>query len=303
MSQQDYPIPQSLCDGRFQIDRFIGRSLGRLIYEGRDTLAESANPHVGEMVIMLKDEKHPQSDEFWAKILLDIQSWQPLEHPNILGSGTRVLADANTQFIVCERAPERTLADFIRTKVRPCGGLSIEEALPLISDVANGLLHLVGQGIIHTTLSPSRCVITADNRVKIAETPNRPIVSGNYSVVMPYASLEMLNGDDSYIPDEAVCTFALACIAYEILSGDHPYRRIPTDQAQKENLQIAKIRNLSRSQNNALKQALTLQTSVRTPRIELFMRNLNGETGKSTNALSFLARTIRRYLKPHKPVE
>ncbi len=91
-----------------------------------------------------------------------------------------------------------------------------------------------------------------------------------------YASAGVLAGAE---PGESDDIFAVGLVAYEILSGKHPYGRVPANVARDENMQLERIKGLSGAQWNALRQALAFRESDRMPSIERFMEEMSKGSG------------------------
>jgi len=85
-----------------------------------------------------------------------------------------------------------------------------------------------------------------------------------------YASLEMLQGGEPAPSDDV---YALACVAYELFSGRHPYGKVPADKALERHLKPKRIRSLNRRQWRALELGLALKRAERTPTVEKFVHN------------------------------
>ena len=87
----------------------------------------------------------------------------------------------------------------------------------------------------------------------------------------PYASPEMIEGED---PDPRDDIYALACITYELLSGQHPFERRSALIARRSGGQPPRLPNLTGRQWSALKRGLALNRDERTPTVKSFVHNL-----------------------------
>jgi hypothetical protein len=70
--------------------------------------------------------------------------------------------------------------------------------------------------------------------------------------------------------------FALGLVAYELLTGSHPFRRKPADEACKAGLTPAPIRGLKRSEWKAICTALAFERAQRYADASVFLRQLQG---------------------------
>jgi serine/threonine protein kinase len=147
--------------------------------------------------------------------------------------------------------------------------------------VARGLAYAHQEGFVHADLKPGNVFVTSSSTVKIldfgiAQAVRLPAGAAHdpaddfnaYSVcaITPsYASPEMLR-DESPAPADDV--FALACLAYELLTGRHPFldeagRKLPADKAQAHRLCPAVIKGLSRRHMRALRRGLEFERAQR----------------------------------------
>ena len=86
-----------------------------------------------------------------------------LNHPNI--ASIHGLEDSgNTHALVTELVEGPTLADRIHS-----GPVSIEEALPIAKQIAEGLEYAHERGIVHCDLKPANVKVTSDDVVKILD--------------------------------------------------------------------------------------------------------------------------------------
>lgn len=89
-----------------------------------------------------------------------------------------------------------------------------------------------------------------------------------------YASCEMLESLGDPHPGDDV--YALACVAYELLTGKHPYNRLPANVAADNNLKPISVPTLTRAQNRALARGVAFRRDNRTPSAEEFVQALEG---------------------------
>ncbi len=143
-----------------------------------------------------------------------------LNHPNLV-----FVYDVGTQsggdlVIVMEYVDGESLSEVID---RHGGAPNPREALRVLSGVAAGLDAIHAQGIVHRDVKPANVLLGPDGAVKLADlgvadladrtrTTSAEAVVGTFS----YMAVEQLEGAP---PRPAMDVYALAAVAYELLSG------------------------------------------------------------------------------------
>jgi serine/threonine protein kinase len=86
-----------------------------------------------------------------------------------------------------------------------------------------------------------------------------------------YASSEMALGAEPDVRDDV---FGLACVAYELLAGRHPFERKPASIAKEQGLAPRPIPGLSNPRMRALERGLAFAREDRTPSVVEFLAEL-----------------------------
>src|SRR6185503_11947235 len=87
-----------------------------------------------------------------------------------------------------------------------------------------------------------------------------------------YASPEM--AEESADPDPRDDVYGLACVCYELLTGNHPFDRLSAPVARGRKLVPKPVPTLSARQNRTLTQALAFDREARTPSVREFFNGL-----------------------------
>ncbi|PTY38088.1 hypothetical protein BGP77_16700 [Saccharospirillum sp. MSK14-1] len=99
--------------------------------------------------------------------------------------------------------------------------------------------------------------------------------AGSLGALTPaYASLEMLQGKDPSTQDDL---YALACVAYELLTGYHPFNKKSAAKAMDANLIPAPIKGLKKRQWRGLLHGLAFEKENRTETVDDFLEELEGK--------------------------
>ena len=72
--------------------------------------------------------------------------------------------------------------------------------------------------------------------------------------------------------------YSLACVAYEMLAGRHPYSRMPANEARAHGIEVMPIVGLTARQNAALRSALEMPAEERRKRMRRMRRRLKNNT-------------------------
>src|SRR5690606_32940337 len=102
-----------------------------------------------------------------------------------------------------------------------------QHALAIVSAVGAALAHAHRRGIVHGDVRPENIMITRQGEVRVLDFgfAGARELELHSAAAMPrtqaaYASVERANGSEPHASDDV---YSLACIAYELLSGRHPF--------------------------------------------------------------------------------
>jgi serine/threonine protein kinase len=270
--------------------------MGR-VWRAKDLLAEEArdrNPYVAVKVLNSDFEARPDA---FISLHREATRAQKLAHPNIV---TVYVFDRDEEsghaFIAMELLEGRPLDQLIRQG--GTNGLTRDQALPIIRGMAAGLAYAHIKGIVHSDFKPANVFLTTDGTPKILDfgiARAVQIADRAGGLTMPDSALgaEHLDNDDSgfqgytvnYAAPEALAgaspntsedVFSLGIVAYELVSGSHPFNRLSALEAQAANLARPPLRMLKRRECSAIEKALAYDPAQRLPDAAAFLRQLQG---------------------------
>jgi len=95
----------------------------------------------------------------------------------------------------------------------------------VIREVGEGLVHAHERRVIHGDIKPQNVMVTNSGELRILDFGT----SGEAAALTPaYASCELLEGREADPRDDL---FALACLSYELLAGEHPFQHRRSTEA------------------------------------------------------------------------
>jgi len=292
-----------VLNDRFVLEECVGAGGMSTVYKALDRRkleADDRNPYVAVKVLNVEFRSHPQS---LIALQREAKKSQSLAHPNIV----RVYdfdRDGATVYMTMEYLSGKSLAQILRAS--DFKGLTQEEAMPLLAQIAGALKFAHDSGIVHADFKPANVIITHSGQVKIidfgiARAFQRPDQAdmeatrfdpGSLGALTPtYASPEMLEHQEVDPRDDV---YALGCIAYEMMTGRHPFGRMQATEARDGGLQLDRRKGLTSRQWKALKGALAFNREQRTPTVMQFCHEFCSQDLLSPNTvkLSGLAASV-----------
>jgi hypothetical protein len=262
--QQSVPARQHLVAGRYRLHEQIGR--GRLgdIYEANDE-GYSELGVASRVAIQLLPDRIALDNGLFSKLKLGYTVLRAGSHPNLV-SYFDCDHDGKFGYIVMERldgASLRFVLDDVTT-------LPLDEALPVIRAIGDALQFLHAKSMVHGQLTAENVFVTEDLDVHLLDVV--PLDSAS-TILRGVASRDPFNRSDA--SDDI---YALACLAYEILSGKHPFNFHPPSEASLAGLKPSRIRALPEKQWNAIRRALSFDRDERPATVRDFLKDL-GVTG------------------------
>ncbi len=265
-----------VLNNRFVLESVLGAGGMGTVYKARDLRkveAQDSNPYVAAKILNSDFRNHPDA---FVSLQREASRSHILSHPNIV-TVHDFDRDGNTIFMTMELLQGEAL-DLLLLQHKNVG-LPQEQALKILKDFGLALEYAHKKGIIHSDLKPANIYVTPDG-TKVLDFGIARIASdsryqdhfdaGSIGALTPsYASLEMLHEQE---PDKSDDVYAAAVIAYELLTGAHPYGGKSAATALALNLKPEKIIGLSKLQWKALSSGLELRRENRLADISEFIQ-------------------------------
>jgi serine/threonine protein kinase len=236
-------------------------------------------------VKVLRDE-YARRPEALKALRREFHQAQSLSHPGIVNVFD-FDQDDGVYFVTMELLDGEPLASLMR-RVLP-NRLAREPALTILRELGDAMGYAHARDVLHLDLKPGNVMITLQGHVRVldfglAQTfMPEPWISEpapSFNAATPaYASCERLSGE---IPDVRDDIFSYACIAYELLSGRHPFERHSALDAKNERRKPRRISSLSRRQWQTLKSALSPDREERPESMEAVLEGMSLLEGPAT---------------------
>lgn len=194
--------------GKYRLERRLGRGAFATVWKARDT--------VEKRDVALK-VAHPDLVAEYGRAALEHEARMAarLTHPNI--APVRNADWIGGYFVIATDIAERTLATF------PGARRSGRIALRVVRDVAAGLAHAHGQGILHRDVKPENILVFPDGRAALTDFGVARFAKGATRNYTEAGTLGYMAPEQAYgKPRKASDVFSLGLIAYETLTGVLP---------------------------------------------------------------------------------
>ncbi|MGE0483433.1 MAG: protein kinase [Gammaproteobacteria bacterium] len=287
--------PGGVLRGRFELTKVLGQGGMGAVYLGRDLIKVRAKDKKPEVALKVLNEDFKQHPDSFIALQREASRQQKLAHPNIATVYDFDQTEDGLAFLVMEVLDGEPLNDFIKKVVKPKGGLPFAEAFPMVQGLGNALVYAHDRSIVHSDFKPGNCFITKEGQMKVldfgiaravkapgaAEGETTIFDPGKLGALTPaYASLEMLEGEE---PDPRDDIYALACVAYELLTGKHPFNKIPANKARDAGLSPEPVKGLTRKQWRGLQRGLAFERAGRSQSTGQFLEEFEGATSPWKN--------------------
>jgi eukaryotic-like serine/threonine-protein kinase len=196
-------------------DRY--RVIRRLGAGGMATVWLAEDDRLGREVA-IKRLKTDAPEEALTRFRREARLGAALNHPNLVSVFDTMATDEGA-LIVMEYVPGRSLED-----LRGESPVDPAEAISILRGVAGALDHAHRQGVVHRDIKPANVLVREDGTVKVADLgiaravdATQITAEGKAIGTVPYMAPERFEGPGTGGPESDV--FALAAVAYELLSG------------------------------------------------------------------------------------
>jgi hypothetical protein len=269
----------SVLRDRYELQRLIGRGGMASVYQAVDRYRISLG--LEECLVAVKvvptEASRPASS---AALGREFHNAQRLSHPNVINV-YEIDRDADAAFYTMELLTGARLGQVLEKLDGAV--LARPYALAIIRDIGAAITHAHARGVVHGDLKPSNVMITQDGQVRVLDFGGHflslrepwfaePDASDAFRPATPaYASCEQL---ERHRADPRDDIYALACIAYLLLTGRHPFDHLSAIEARARALHPRRPDGSSGRQWRALRRGFAWNREQRTMAVDGWLARL-----------------------------
>ena len=208
---------QALLEGRYAIERELGRGGMATVYLARDL-------RHGRTVAIKLLQPEITTSLTAERFLREIHITAKLQHPNILG-----LFDSGAEDGFCYYVMPHVEGESLRDRLLWDKQLSVDGGVQVAIEVASALAYAHSRGVVHRDIKPENILFSAGHAIVADFGIARAVSEGQRSITAvgiplgtpPYMSPEQAQGLENI--DHRSDIYALGCMLFEMVSGRPPY--------------------------------------------------------------------------------
>ncbi len=209
--------PQNTGTGqRYSIEGELGRGGMGVVYRARDSV-------LGRQVALKElPVSRTLNETLISRFRQEARALAQLTHANIV-QVYDLVEEGETRRI----AMELVEGDDLSARIKKDGAMSVEEALPLLTSMAQALVYAHERGVVHRDFKPHNVLIDASGQPKITDFGMAKLSAGpeltQEGAIMgspSYMSPEQASGKPT---DKQTDVYSLAVTIFEMLSGTQPF--------------------------------------------------------------------------------
>jgi hypothetical protein len=271
----------TLIKNRYRLEAHLGFGGIGQVYRALDVAAQSAgspNPYLTLKFIAVDLNREPQAHYALRNAVNRVK---PLRHPNMVDT-YGIENDNERLFVTMQPLAGRWLGELIR-EVRSAG-MTYNIAWPIVAGIAKGLAYAHNHGLVHADLSPYSVFITEDGTPKIMgfgfihalPTSNEAMDLLDTMTLRAYSEAYTADTWATHAtPHPADDLYPLGVIAYELLTGKHPFKRQSLTTARQRQMKFEPIPDLNRSASKLIARCLSFDRTERPKNALRFLASMS----------------------------
>jgi serine/threonine-protein kinase len=201
--------------GRYELLEVLGHGAMGVVYKANDAFLDRT------VAVKTYRQDIAITEDIRRRFEREVRTSSKLNHPNIV-----VVYDGGLEQDIPYLAMEFIEGPTLAAELTRRGRLPTDEALAMMEGIADGLAYAHDRGVVHRDLKPANILLAGGRHPKIADFGVARLMSSQT------AATTTLVGTPSYMAPEQIegkavdarCdVFALAILAYELLTGRKPF--------------------------------------------------------------------------------
>jgi serine/threonine protein kinase len=257
------PEVGSVLENRYVLEALLGHGGMGTVFKALDRCRADLAPGNRHVAVKILDEHVSEQAEILADLRREFYCAQALSHPSIV-KVYEMHQDNDVAFFTMELL-EGELLSSVLERTQPAR-LPRTYAWAIIRSVGAGVAHAHSRNVVHGDLKPRNIMITERGEVRILDfgassratrkmATSDPLERNHSLAATPaYTCCELLDGQQTDPRDDL---YALACLSYELLSGEHPFQHRRSTEARDLGMQPRRPPELTDSQWQTLQLGLS----------------------------------------------
>jgi serine/threonine protein kinase len=257
------PEVGSVLENRYVLEALLGHGGMATVFKALDRCRADLAPGNRHVAVKILDEHVSEQAEMLADLRREFYCAQALSHPSIV-KVYEMHQDNDFAFFAMELL-EGELLSSVLERTQPAR-LPRAYAWAIIRSVGAGVAHAHSRNVVHGDLKPQNIMITERGEVRILDfgassratrkmATSDPLERNHSLSATPaYTCCELLDGQQTDPRDDL---YALACLSYELLSGEHPFQHRRSTEARDLGMQPRRPPELTDSQWQTLQLGLS----------------------------------------------
>jgi serine/threonine protein kinase len=275
--------PDCLLGDRYMLESVLGRGGMGTVYKASDRHRADLPEGSRHVALKMLNAHIKARSGALGDLRREFYCAQALSHPNIV-KVYELHCEGDPPFYTMELLEGRLLSDLLERQ-HP-RRLERQYAFAIIRDVGAALVHAHSRSVVHGDLKPHNIIITDTHEVRILDFGASGAVTRQWPIsdalqrnrasafTLSYTCCELLDGLQTDPRDDL---YALACLSYEMLAGEHPFNRRPATEARDLGMRPARPPGLTDRQWHALQIGLSWRRDARSASVRDWLRILGLE--------------------------